>query len=86
MLAQLHTSERQNAVLKSKLEASKEAEEQYRLLAVDKEKQLQTTIVYLSAAQVGITTTVTTITTTTTTIATTTVQQQLPLLLLTIHY
>ena len=54
MLAQLHNSERQNAVLKSKLEASKEAEEQYRLLAIDKEKQLQTTIVYLSAAQVGI--------------------------------
>lgn len=52
MLEQLRASERQNGILKKKLEVSQEQREEFLQVAVDKEKQLQAALVHLGVAQV----------------------------------
>jgi hypothetical protein len=52
MLEQLHASERQNAVLKAKLQAAQQQKEVAAQTALEKEKQLQAALVHLGAAQV----------------------------------
>lgn len=53
MLEQLRTSERQNSALKKKLEVSQQQKDEFIQVAVDKEKQLQSSLVHLSVAQVN---------------------------------
>jgi hypothetical protein len=52
MLEQLHASERQNAALKSKLQAAQQQKEVAAQTALEKEKALQAALVHLGAAQV----------------------------------
>lgn len=54
MLEQLHSSERQNAALKKKLEVSQQQKDEFMQVAVDKEKALQAALVHLNVAQVHI--------------------------------
>ena len=50
---QVHNAEKQNSILKRKLQVAHQQKEQYLQEAVDKEKQLQLALVHITASQVA---------------------------------